>query len=286
MTFVRRRLEAIITLAAGNFGEGNGDTIRLAGLRMGARMSSYGADAMGQIQMRVFGLPLHMVNQLTTIGPIATEIRGKNRLVVLAGDEGGALATVFDGTINTAWGDFNGAPDVVFNVQGFAGLKDALKPIPPSSYKGAAPVQDVLENLADIMGLSFENNGVDVRLNCPYLAGTALDQVRSVCRAADINYVIDCGVLAIWPRRGARKGEIPVMSSKTGMVGYPAFTGNGVSISSIFTPSCKQGGKVKVESELTPAAGEWVIATVQHELEAMTPGGAWFTHLECVRTAP
>lgn len=260
--------------------------MRLAGLRASVRMAMNGVESMGQIQMRLWGLPLHMMNQLTTIGTIATQIRNNNRIVVMAGDEGSAMATMFDGTINTAWADMSGAPDVPFNITGFAGLAELLRPVPVSSYKGAAPVQDIMANLADIMGLSFENNGVNLRLSCPYLTGTALTQVRAVARAAGINYAIDKGTLAIWPRNGTRKGEIPVMSPKTGMVGYPAYTGTGISVSSIYTPSAKLGGKVRVESTLTPANGEWVIVRIQHELDCLIPGGQWFTNLECVRTQP
>ena len=67
------------------------------------------------------------------------------------------------------------------------------------------------------------------------------------------------------------------------MVGYPTFTGNGLSLRTVFTPAAVIGGKVKVESELTPANGEWPVTVVHHELESLTPNGAWFTHLELAR---
>lgn len=286
MSFVKRRIEAVITLGKGDFGETKGDTVKLAGLRMAARMNSFGKDSMGQIQMRIFGLPLHMINKLTTIGPIATQIRGQNRLMVSAGDEGGAMATIFDGTIDQAWGEFQGAPDVVFNVTGFAGLKDALKPIPPSTFKGSADVASIMQGLAQTMGLIFENNGVALQLSNPYFGGTALEQVRSCARAAGIYYAIERGILAIWPRRGARAGEVPVLSPQTGLIGYPTFTGSGLGLNSAFTPNAKQGGKIRVESQLTPANGEWVIFSVHHDLECLTPNGAWFTQIECGKVAP
>lgn len=286
MTFAKRRIEATITLGKGDFGETKGDTVKLSGLRMSANMNICGQDSMGQIQMRIFGLPLEMINRLTSIGPINTEIRGQNRLVVQAGDLGTQLATIFDGTIDQAWGEFAAAPDVVLNVSGFAGLKDALKPVPPLSFPGSVDAANVLKGLAATMGLTFENNGVSVILASPYYPGTALEQVRACAKAADINYAIDRGVLAIWPRKGSRAGEVPVMSPAHGLVGYPAFSGNGVSLVSIFSPTCRQGGKVRVDSQLTPANGEWNILSVVHNLECETPNGQWFTHLACGRVAP
>lgn len=285
MTFVRRKIEALITLGVGQFGETKGDTVRLSGLRMSVSMRSYGKDSMGALQMRIFGLPLEMISKLTSIGPIATQMRGQNRLQVYAGDDGDELAMIFDGTIDTAWGDFNSAPDVALNISGYAGYKDALTPIAPSSYKGSADVADVLAGLAKTMGLAFERNAVSVQLSNPYFPGTALEQVKSACRAADILWSIDNGILAVWPRKGSRGVPTPILSSATGLVGYPTFTSSGLSLKSIFTPTAKQGGKVQVDSSITAASGTWVIFTVVHELESETIGGSWFTGIECGRVA-
>ena len=43
-----------------------------------------------------------------------------------------------------------------------------------------------MADLAKIMGLAFENNGVDARLSKPYFDGTALTQVRTCAQAAGI----------------------------------------------------------------------------------------------------
>lgn len=285
MTFVRRRIEAVINLGQGKFGETLGDTIKLAGLRMDARKNTTTGDAMGDIYLRVYGLPLHMMNQLTTIGPIAGQLRGQNRIVLTAGDEGGAMSTIFDGTILNAWADLSGAPEAVFTITGYAGADDLLRPIPASTYKGSADVADIMRKLAGQMNLTFENSGVAVKLSNPYFPGTALTQVRSCARAAGINFLIDNGKLAIWPRGARRQGEIPVMSPKTGMIGYPTYTSAGITVSSVFMPGAQIGGHVKIESDLTPANGEWSVARIQHEIACYVPGGPWFTHLELTRMA-
>jgi len=281
MTFVRRQIDVAITLGRGKFGDTAGDTVILSGLRIACHMQSYGRDSMGQIQLRILGLPLQLMNQLTTIGPIATQVRGKNRMVVAAGDAGAALSTIFDGTIDTAWTELSAAPDGIFNVVGYAGLVAALKPVPVASFPGAADVATIMAGFAADMGLTFENNGVDVQLSNPYFPGTKLDQVRLCAKAARINYSIDCGVLAIWGRSGARKTVVPLVAPETGLVGYPTYTGSGLMLNTIFTPTAKQGGKVEVRSDLTPACGIWNIFNVAHDLESEMPGGQWFTRIEC-----
>lgn len=283
MTLVRRRIDVTITLGAGEFGEDVGDTVTLTGHRVVAEMAAVGGDAQGQIQLRIYGLPLATINRLTSIGPIATEIRGKNRVMVAAGDDGSALSTIFEGTIDQAYGDFQSAPDVALNINALSALGAAVKPVGASSYKGSIDAAVVLANLAELMGFAFENNDVSVQLSNPYFPGTALDQVKACARAANIRYTIDRNILAIWPKNGVRQGEVPIVSPATGLVGYPVFSSAGLGVTSIFQPSVRQGGQIEVVSSLGVACGVWNIFNVLHRLESERPNGPWFTFMNCYR---
>ena len=70
------------------------------------------------------------------------------------------------------------------------------------------------------------------------------------------------------------KGAVDVA---TGMVGYPTYDGYGVNLRTLYNPSIRFGGRVKVETDVQQAAGEWVVACVAHHLESEKPGGAWFS---------
>jgi hypothetical protein len=283
MSLVRRRIDVTIALGKGQLGDIPGEPITLTGHRVIAQMECTGGECMGKMQISIYGPPLSMINKLTCIGANMTEIRGQNRLQVAAGDDGGPMSLIFDGTIDQAWADFNAAPDVSLNVVGYSGLDAALKPIGPSSYKGATDAALIMANLAKTMGLAFENTGVSVMMSNPSLPGTALTQVKSCATAARINYTIDRGVLAIWPTNGARAGDIPLISPETRLVGYPTYSSHGVIVKSMFMPSAKLGGRVQIESSLTPARGTWNTIMVTHTLESERPGGAWFTDLHCGR---
>lgn len=281
MSYVRRAINVTITLGTGQFGDTLGNTVTLTGLRVLASIAAAGGDAQGQLQLRIYGLPISMINQLTTIGPIATQIRSKNTVLVAAGDVGSALTTVFEGTIDTAYGDFQGAPDVALNINALSALAAAVKPVGANSWKGSVDVAVIMETLADTMGFVFENNGVTAQLSNPYFPGTALAQVKACAKAANIRYSTDLGTLAIWPKNGFREGDIPIISKETGMVGYPLFSSNGMSVHSIFIPNIKGGSKVTVQSTLSVANGTWIVGNVVHNLESERPGGAWFTQLAC-----
>jgi hypothetical protein len=133
------------------------------------------------------------------------------------------------------------------------------------------------------MGLNFENNGVQVQLSNPYLSGTARTQAQTVAQHAGIEWIIDNGTLAIWYPGQARGGVAPLISPSTGMVGYPAYTSQGILVRSIYNPSIGYGHKIEVVSDLQDACGEWVINSLSYDLESMVPHGKWFATMEAVR---
>lgn len=280
MSIPRRRIDITITLGTGTFGDEVGDTVTLTGLRVHAMVLAVGGAAQGALNMRVFGMPLDLMQRLTTVGAIANTIRGANKVQVAAGDEGGALTTIYEGTIDSAYGDFNAAPDVAYNITALSALTAAMKPVGASSYKGATDVATIMRDLASKAGYAFDDHGVQVTLASPYFPGAVYQQIQACARAANIGYTVDRGTLHIWPKSSARGGEVPLLSPETGMIGYPAFSSVGLQVSSLFTPTAALGGRVDIKSLLKVANGRWRIARVQHDLQSETPGGHWFTQLE------
>lgn len=280
-TFAEKTLELTVTLGEGEFGATSGATVTLSGLRMSADVANPGGESMGALQMRVWGMGQEMMNRLTTIGQVNRAIRTKNSVLLAAGDLGGGLNAVFQGTIFDAWADYNSAPDVAFNIIAYAGLDAAVTPVDALSFKGAADVAQIMSTIAGAMGLAFENNGVTVQLSNPYFSGTSLMQVKACARAANIRYVIDRGTLAIWPKDGGREGSLPLISAETGMVGYPALSSKGMTVRTVFNPDIIFGGDVQVDSEIPMACGQFRVFNLAHSLACLMPDGPWFTTLEC-----
>jgi hypothetical protein len=158
-----------------------------------------------------------------------------------------------------------------------AGLFESIKPVPPSSYPGAVDAAVVMSTLARKAGYAFENNGVSVMLSTPYLQGSLWDQMARCADAANINWTIDLGTLAIWPKGGSRAGSMPVISSKTGMVGYPTNWGYGIGVRTSFSSQLQIGKSCEVQSILPFANGKFTMFDIEHDLESETPNGSWFT---------
>lgn len=255
----------------------------LTGHRVIAEIVNAGGASQGQLSMKIYGLPLAMINRLTMIGPTMTEYRGKNSISVSAGDDGSALSLIYSGQIDQSWGDFQGAPEVCLNITALAALDAAMKPVPGTSYSGSTDVAQIMSDFAKEAGLAFVNNGVNARLASPHFRRSVLEKIKTCAAAANINYFVDRGALVIWPLNGARSGQVPLLSPTSGMIGYPIFSSGGINVQTIFHPDVMLGGKISVDSSLTPARGEWNVFAVQHSLESERPGGAWFTYISGYR---
>jgi hypothetical protein len=290
-SFARRKIDVSFllqrTIPLGDVGSSigeptfveGGNRLTLSGHRTSVTIKKAGGMAMCQMQLRIYGLTLSIMNQLSTLGRVPMAQR-RTYVSVSAGDDTNGMGVVFQGSVQAAWADFKGSPEVAFYVVAASGMDAELAVAPPSSYRGSASVAVIMSSLAAQMGIAFENNGVDTVLANPYFPGTLRAQVRACAAAAGIEQVIDNDTLIIWPSGGHRGGSVPLISADTGMVGYPAFTSNGISFVTVFNPSINFGALVEVKSLLPQANGRWRVFNLVHDLEAETPGGAWFTSLE------
>lgn len=287
-TFKQRLLKVIFTLVSNGESSpttfaGGLNTLELTNIRMQTKVVKAGGAAMGSMQAAIFGMTLSQMNSLSTLG-LKIQLVPRNKVTLLAGEgppPGKNYKVVFQGTITDAYADMNSAPEVAFRVQAAIGAAESVQANPAVSYKGSVDVATVMSGLADQMGLTFENNGVNVQLNNTYFSGSARTQAAECADQAGISWTIDDGVLAIWPRNGARKGNSVEVNPQTGMIGYPAYTSQGIMVKSLFNPEIKFANKVKITSDLKPACGVWAVYTLEHDLDARTPNGKWQSTFGC-----
>lgn len=295
MSFVPRRIDVTFELGEGAFGLTGANKVKLTGLRVSTRIENAGGRVMGSLQGLISGMTLSQINELSTLGLIATN-RRKNVITIEAGDLGGQMSAVFKGQINNGYGYFDAnAQANAFVVSALSGFFDAVAPAKPSSVAGGADVAQLLSGLATQMNCAFENNGVKKTLHDSYYDGTAFSQAARIVRDAGIEWnACYLGTLAIWNPGENRGGQVPVISSDTGMMGYPGFTSSGVQVSTQFNPSLRVGGQVRITSKVigsqlaraeqlasaSPAAGTnnkglWTIMKLDLALDAQVPRGKW-----------
>lgn len=261
------------------------NSVTLSGSRISVRIQNSGTPNGSNAQVDIYGLTPSLMNELSTLGMVF-QLIPQNTLVIRVGDQTAGLATVFIGTILSAIGDYNQAPNVPMHFECQAGLINAVAPFKASSYPMPTDVGTIMSGLAHQMGYGFENNGVSVTLPPSYFSGSAEDQWQKVAKDAGIKAEIVPGeagslVLAIWPKGGSRGGAAPSVSPTTGMIGYPAYTQQGLLVKTIFNPQIAFGGKVNIQSSLPKATGTWIILRLDHALDSLVKGGQWESSMWC-----
>jgi hypothetical protein len=283
MAWKQKFLDVQFQLAEGFFDSTQFDTIELTGVAASASITKNGTPTLSQLNLVVRGMTLSQINQLSTLGKPLPDYRN-NIVTVTAYEQDGPKTVVFSGTILEAWFDGSGIPDATFTVTGQGALMQKVTPAPPISYSGVTDIGQVMSFLATSMGYNFVNDGVTgIVAHSPYFAGTLLTQAQAVARQYNFQMDIDDvhNIMTIWPKGGVIAGVPTIVSRDTGMVGYPAHTDQGISVTTEFNPNLFFGRAVYVVSALTlsPVSGQnWAVFSLVHELEAGYPEASkWFT---------
>ena len=237
---------------------------------------------MTTLHARIFGVSQSDMNTATTL-QYQPDFQRPNRIEVTAID-GTTETKVFAGNIINAWGDYMEMPDICLTIMAAGMIETQLKPVPPISLKGNADTAEVMGLICRAMGMKFENNGVNTKITDPYLANTAMEQARELARSSGCDFYADDDTIAITPRNAPRFGVFPLISFQSGLVGYPTFDGVGVMFKTLFNPSIRFGGQVQLQTDVTRAAGSWIVTSIAHLLESERPGGAWFSTVRANRS--
>jgi hypothetical protein len=283
--YIQRKIDVTFALGTGQFGEDGSNTVTLRGHRCYVTVSKAATGAPETASVRIWGMSFSLMLQLSAYG-VTHYAQRKNQVLIEAGDDVSGMTMVFGGVMQNAYFDGNSQPDVAFQVQANSTDYVALKPAPPISIAGSVDVATVMKGLADQMGLTFENHGVDAKLRDVYYPGTAYQQARRIAEHSGIGWSgIESGTMAIWPRgQGRDTGTIALFSPESGMKDYPTFNEQGVIVTSLFRP-VKMMQQVAIKSSIfadpkdkaqTPRTYNYFVFTYTYTLESEAPNGPWF----------
>jgi len=88
-------------------------------------------------------------------------------------------------------------------------------------------------------------------------------------------------LIAIAPQGEPRALRIPVLTPKTGLLGYPVPTIQGVDVRCLWDPMIRFGGIIRIaDSIMETTNGDWRAFGVTTTLESEIPGGAWFMDIQ------
>ena len=265
--------------------------ITLSGLRMSLDMLQTGAVAGSTLvqPLLIYGMTKSQMNQLTDVGRVWNNFENGKTLTISAGDGQTGMSMIFNGTILHAHIDAMNQPQVRFVIFATQSVVQARQIKKVITQQGAVQADSLFQRIAQSMGLSLENNGVNNVIRNPYLWGTDITKCRHLAQACSAEWFIDGvrGKLAIWPAGGSRNvGSTPLISKQTGMVASPLVDRNNIIVKTLFNPQVVFGDKVQVYSEIVEAANAtWNISSIDFELDSMVPRGRWFQTIRGVDPA-
>lgn len=276
----KKQLRFVVTLAEGVFSNKNNQVV-LDGFRSIVEVQKAGGQMMSTTTVRIYGLAQELMNQLTTLAFKAMSyIKNTIDVIVLDGDQ---QTLIFRGQIINAWGDYSGTPDVCLYIETQTGYFQQVELGDPLVYKGTANVSDLMLALAKKLGVPLENNNVTAKIANPNYSGSTVDQIRNLAADTKTDFYLDDTVLAICPKGLTRKrtARVPLITSQSGLIGYPTFDKVGITFNTLFNPSILFGSQIIMESDIPQANGLWQVCSMAHKLESEKPGGAWFTTVRC-----
>lgn len=284
-----RDVQVMFRLLNGVFGTADGvDTVTLSGLQVQADILQAPYPTGETASIRITGMPPDLMNRLSLSAPDPANQSASEVLLMVPDGASGAQALVFQGGVALAYADYSTAPDVAFVVQAFSTVLPNALPALPTGFRGAVPLAQVLARIAAKAGLTFENNGLNTVLHDPYFHGTPGQQISQCLNTQPFQAALGRGRLSAWPARtGGTSTTVDTsaaiqVSASTGLVGYPTWSGGGVSLDMLFNPRIGCGGVLALQSPYQPgggATGLWQVLHLRHSLSAQMPDGPWFTNV-------
>lgn len=283
----KKVIRTTITLVNDRFADGT-NRIVAENLRTSCSVQFGGGAIVPTADIAIYGLNMQAMNKLMRIR--WQDIQSLQNIVRIdAGEEGSELTLVYEGQITFGYIDMSSAPDAAFRIRSTAAAYDMFNPASPITYAGPTSVVQAIAGLCAKMGRLFENSGVPASLMMEdvTLVDTDMNKVRKLCKDYQIDLYVEQNVITIAPRGAPRIMRVPVLTPKTGLIGYPIPTMQGIELQCLYDPFVRFGGLVRIrDSLLETANGEWRVFGVTIDLESIIPGGKWFMNVKASRNEP
>lgn len=280
--FNKKEIYVSIVLAQGEFENGSNE-ITLPQVPIRITVNKTGGTELPKLTLDVDNLLLDTMQRLTVLAfkPLQSY---KNMIQVQAGESGQAPDLVFQGEIISAVPVFDYSGTATFHIEASSGYYPIQKTSKPVSVNTDTTIESLFKQFADEAGYSLENNGVTGSVRNSVFTGTPVQKARQLAKQTGVDLIIDNSSFVILPGYTAnREGAVPLLNKDSGLLGYPAFTNDGISAKCLFSPLLKIGGLVKIESIVPKASGVWRVTKVTHTLEAYSPSATeWTTSFDAL----
>ena len=184
----------------------------------------------------------------------ARKVTEEGETVILSAGYDGNFNTIFQGQITQARIGRENGTDTYLDITAADG--DQIYNFAVVNFSVAAGSDTIgrLRMLATAAGM--DEGTIQAPENGPKLArgavyfGMAREHLRQECATIGANWSINDGKLDVIAEDGYKEGEIPVITSATGMIGVPEQNGLGISFKCLLNPHLKQNERVQIDNSL------------------------------------
>lgn len=273
MTFAIRQIDLVFTTP-------NKDPVYLPNMKCMATITNPGGlNAYGQLQLKVFGMTMELMNEYSSVGTNKVVLQNQS-VTVYAGDSGGVMNQVFSGGIISSYLDMSHQPEISFNCAGVAGYKPKGVPVAPNSWPQSNNAEDIIRSLVQQLGDPWTVEiapDAHAIIQNQYAYGSIIEQITTVARNAKFPIKIENNKISVWSNTGYIDNVVVEVGPTTGMVGYPSYWESGFIVKTEFKSSILNGRAVNLTSDIPQANGKFPVIQATHELATLTPDGPWFT---------
>lgn len=231
------------------------------------------------------------------------------RVTLQAGYENGNFGVIFDGTIKQVRRGRESATDTYTHIQAADGdIAYNFGIVNQTLAAGTSP-----QDRAKAIGQGFTPHGVTlapppadmaggILPRGKVLYGMAREMMRDLAQSTLTTWSIQNGVVTIIPMTSYLPTEAVVITSKTGMIGLPEQTDNGIYVRCLLNPRIEIGTRVKLDNKsiqqmifdlqytainlpaTLAADGMYRVLVAEHRGD--NRGNDWYTDLVCLSVDP
>lgn len=231
-------------------GQKDGDSgLDLSELRFRFRIQQSDVERPNTAEIRVYNLSKDTIKTLTS-GKVEF-----TRVVLQAGYQNAAFGVIFDGTIKQFRVGRENATDSYIDILAAHGDIEYNFGVVNKTLAAGSTVKDRISAVSKQMGLSLDYKSVEASQSTggtlprgKVLWGMGRTHVRNAARSIGSSWSIQDGKVVVTPLDGYLDGEAVVLTSKTGMVGIPEQTDQGIQVRCLLNPKLKIGGLVHIDN--------------------------------------
>lgn len=265
----KRKLSLIVTDAAGN-------ALDLSLLRITFKVIQSEISTPNTAQIRVYNVAPQTSDKLISDFTRAKAARSElARVTLSAGYEDGQYGVIFNGEVKQYRRGRENATDTYFDIVAADADSAYNYSTISRTLAAGATARDIINAAAEAMapfnvrlGPVPDNLATSPLPRARTLFGMTRDFLRQVCDLINCNWSIQNGTLTFTPRLGYVEGPVVVLTSASGLIGFPEQTQDGIQAQCLINPSIYVGRRVKLDnaSVQTYRVGLPYLAEVQDNL--------------------